>query len=104
MSTKVVELEATLEKASSFVIDLSAYISSLPTQQGLTMGQGGMVPMEEFLAFKEAHAQSLASIQQDLKGGSIDIGGITFEGKDSCVAFAWVYMTNERTYHCIPSL
>ena len=60
--------------------------------------------MEEFLAFKEAHAQSFASMQQDFKGGSITIGGITFDGEDSCMAFARTYMTNEPTYHCIPSL
>ncbi len=56
VSAKVEELEATLEKASSFVMDLSVYVLSLPAQQtGLPMGQGKMVPMEEFLAFKEAH-------------------------------------------------
>jgi hypothetical protein len=60
--------------------------------------------MEEFLAFKQSHVQSLAAIHQDLKGGAIEIGGFTFDGEDACVAFAWAHMTNEMTYHCIPSL
>jgi hypothetical protein len=103
MPAMVVEMEATLHKASSFVMDLSAYVSTLPTSQGPT-SSSVTVPMEDFLAFKVAHAQSLASIWQDLKGGAIKIGGVTFDGKDACVTFAREHMMREPTYHCFPSL
>jgi hypothetical protein len=60
--------------------------------------------MEEFLAFKQSHAQSLAAICQDLKGGAIKIGGFMFDGEDACVAFARAHMMNKMTYHCVLSL
>jgi hypothetical protein len=59
---KVMEMEATLHKASSFVMDLSAYVSTFPTSQG-PVSSGATVPMEDFLGFKVAHAQSLTPIQ-----------------------------------------
>jgi hypothetical protein len=102
MTSKVTALEATLDKATTFMMDFSSYVTTLP--QVSTTNPGASVPREEFLAFKEAHAQSLALIRQDMKGGAITIGGFTFNGEDSCVAFARAHMTNKPTYHCIPSL
>jgi len=103
MTSKVVELEATLDKATSFMMDLSSFVvTNLPQAAGPQ--QGSSVSREEFLSFTESHAQSLASIRQDMKGGTVTVGGFTFEGEESCVAFARAHMTSEPTYHCIPSL
>ena len=102
MSSKVLDLEATLDKATNFMMDLSSYVSTLPQTAGSQSGSS--VSQEEFLAFRESHAQSLAAIRQDMKGGTVTVGGFTFEGEESCVAFARAHMTSEPTYHCIPSL
>ena len=105
MMAKVSQLETTLDKAASCVMDSSAYVSSLPPPHtGAAASSGATVPLEEFLAFKEAHAQSLAAIQQDLKGGAIMVGEGTFDGEEACVAFARAQMPREQTYHCVPSL
>ena len=105
MMAKVAKLETTLNKATSFVVDLSTYNSSLPVHQaGTPTSLGAIVTLKEFLAFKAAQSQSLASIWQDLKGGAIEIGGVVFYGKDACMAFACTHMTREPTFHCIPSL
>ncbi len=61
MGQQMRDLEETLNKASKFVVELSSYISNLPTAPGGT--SSGLVPQAEFFAFKEAHAQSLASIR-----------------------------------------
>jgi hypothetical protein len=104
MMAKVSQLETTLDKAASCVMDSSAYVSSLPPPHtGAAASSGATVPLEEFLAFKEAHAQSLAAIQQDLKVGAIVVGGVTFDGEEACVAFAHAHMPREPTYHCVPS-
>jgi hypothetical protein len=105
MMAKVAKLETTLNKATSFVVDLSTYNLSLPAHQaGTPTSLGATVPLKEFLAFKAAQSRSLASIRQDLKGGAVEIGGFIFYGKDACMAFACTHMTREPTYHCIPSL
>ncbi len=67
MAQQMRDLEETLDKASKFVVELSSYVSSLPTAPGGT--SSGLVPQAEFLAFKEAHVQLLASIHQELKEG-----------------------------------
>ena len=46
----------------------------------------------------------MASIRQEIKGGGITLGGIEFDGKDACIAFAREHLTGDLTYHCIPSL
>ena len=46
----------------------------------------------------------MASIRQELKGGGIKLGGVEFDGKDACIAFAMEHLTGDLTYHCIPSL
>ena len=46
----------------------------------------------------------MASIRQELKGGGITLGGVKFDGKDACIAFAREHLTGDLTYHCIPSL
>ena len=48
-------------------------------------------------------AMAMASICQELKGGGITLGGVEFDGKDACIAFAWEHLTGDFTYHCIPS-
>jgi hypothetical protein len=105
MTAKVSQLETTLNKATSSVMDLSIYVLSLPPPHtGVAASLGATVPLEEFLAFKEAHAQSLAAIWQDLKGGAVVVGGVTFDGEEACVAFACAHMPREPTYHCVLSL
>ncbi len=95
MRQQMRDLEETLNKASKFVVELSSYVSNLPTAPGGT--SSGSVPQAEFLAFKEAHAQLLASIRQELKGGSIKIGGIIFDSKDAYIAFAREHLMRKLT-------
>jgi hypothetical protein len=46
---KVSQLETTLNKATSYVMDLSAYVSSLPPHHaGVAASSGATVPLEEF--------------------------------------------------------
>ena len=104
MTARTRVLEATLDKASQLVEDLSAYVSTMPR-----LGTGGGSPgkgvaAEEFLAFKASQEHALASMRQELKGGGISLGGFEFDGKESCIAFAREHLTGDLTYHCIPSL
>ena len=32
------------------------------------------------------------------------MGGVGFDGKETCIVFAWEHFTGDLTYHCIPSL
>ncbi len=73
MAQRMRGLEETLDKASNFVVELSAYVSKFPTAPAGS--RAGSVPPEEFWAFKEAHAQSPASICQELKGGALRLEG-----------------------------
>jgi len=66
-------LEETLDKASQFVMEPIVYVATLPSAPSGT--SLGLVPPEEFHAFKEAHTQSLASIWQELRGGALRLEG-----------------------------
>ncbi len=100
MSRKLREMEAALESASKYVMELGAYVSMLLAGASGTTKQLS----REFQVFKEDNAQTIAAICQELKGGAIKIAGILFEGQEACVSFAWEHMTREPTYQCIPSL
>ena len=39
----------------------------------------------------------MASIHQELKGGGITLGGVEFDGKDACIAFAREHLTGDLT-------
>ncbi len=52
----------------------------------------------------KSQEHAITSICQELKGGGIALGGVTFDGKDACIAFAREHLTADLTYHCIPSL
>ena len=91
-----------LKKASQFVVELSAYVSSLPTAPWGS--STGAVPLEDFRIFKVEQEQTIASMSQELKRGAIKVGGIVVNGKDVCIAFAWEQLPRELVYHCIPSL
>jgi hypothetical protein len=102
LSTRIRELEDTMKKASEFCLNLSAHVSTLSGSGSAS--STGSVPLEVFQSFKAAHDDSLATIRQELKGGAIEIGGYVFNGEDACIAFAREHLTQELTYHCIPSL
>ncbi|KAL3805739.1 hypothetical protein ACHAW5_003819 [Stephanodiscus triporus] len=99
MTRKVADMGATLDRAAAYALDLGEHVASLPTG-----GSDSTALAREFLAFKEANAQTIASIRQELKGGAIEIAGIAFEGQEACILFAREHMTREATYQCIPSL
>jgi hypothetical protein len=104
VSARTRVLESTLDRASKLVEDLSAYVVNL-AGSGLGVAASGVgVPAEEYLAFKASQEQAMASIRQEIKGGGITLGGIEFDGKDACIAFAREHLTGDLTYHCIPSL
>jgi hypothetical protein len=81
-------------------MDLGTHIASLP------VGASGSTDLlaKEFHAFKEANTQTIASIRQELKGGTIEIAEFAFEGQDACILFACKNMTREATYQWVPSL
>jgi hypothetical protein len=100
LTQKMSDMEATLEKASKYIMELGAYMSTLPSGASGTADQLS----REFQAFKEANAQTIAAIHQELKGGAIEIAGISFKGHEACISFTCEHMTREPTYQCIPSL
>jgi hypothetical protein len=103
MSARTRVLEITIDRASKLVEDLSTYVVNLAgSGPGVAASRVG-VPAEEYLAFKALQEQAMASIRQELKGGGITLGGVEFDGKDACIAFAWEHLTGDFTYHCIPS-
>jgi hypothetical protein len=65
---------------------------------------GAGITAADLLTFKAMQAQAVVSIRQELKGGGITLGGVEFDGKDACIAFAREHLTGDLTYHCIPSL
>ncbi len=104
MSARTRVLEVTLDRASKLVEDLSVYVVNLAgSGPGVAASRIG-VPTEEYLTFKASQEQAMASIRQELKGGGIMLGGVEFDGKDACIAFAREHLTGDFTYHCIPSL
>ena len=104
MSAQTRVLETTLDRASKLVEDLSAYVANLAGPGSGVAAFGGGVAAEEYLMFKASQEHAMASICQELNGGGIMLGGIEFDGKDACIAFAWEHLTGDLTYHCIPSL
>ena len=85
--------------------DLSAYVANFAA--GSSSGvptPGAGVAAADFLTFKATQEQAVAAIRQELKGGGITLGGVEFDGKDACIAFAREPLTGDLTYHCIPSL
>ena len=89
MAARMKTLEATLEKASKFVVDLSEYVSTIGALAPFTSMAGGQqVQPSEFELFKKTCEMALASMRQELKGEGIEVGGIMFEGEDACIAFA----------------
>jgi hypothetical protein len=97
-------LETTLDRASKLVEDLSAYVANLAGPGSGVAASGDGVAAKEYLAFKASQEHAMASIHQELKGGGITLGGVEFDGKDACIAFAREHLTGDLTYHCIPSL
>jgi hypothetical protein len=100
MAKKVADMGVTLERATSYAMDLGAHIASLPA------GASGSTDLlaKEFHAFKEANTQTIAAIRRELKGGTIKIAGFAFEGQDACTLFAREHLTREATYQCVSSL
>jgi hypothetical protein len=93
-----------LDRASKLVEDLSAYVANLAGPGSGVAASGDGVAAKEYLAFKASQEHAMASIHQELKGGGITLGGVEFDGKDACIAFAREHLTGDLTYHCIPSL
>ena len=104
MSARTRVLETMLDRASKLVEDLSAYVANLAGVGSGVAATGGVLAAEEFLAFKASQEHDMASIRQELKGGGITLGGVEFDGRDACIAFAREHLTGDLTYHCIPSL
>jgi hypothetical protein len=102
LSARIRKLEGMMKKASEFCLNLSLHVSMLSGSG--SAASAGSVPLEDFQKFKAAHDDSLATIRQELKGGAIKIGGFDFNGEDACIAFVHKHLTQELTYHCIPSL
>jgi hypothetical protein len=76
MGARTRVLEATFDRASRLVEDLSAYIANLAAGSGSgvpTPGAG--VAAADFLTFKATQEHTMASIWQELKGGGINLGG-----------------------------
>jgi hypothetical protein len=46
---------------------------------------------------------ALASFRQEMKGAPLDFGDYSFQGLESCIAWAQTYMP-EATYQCIPGI
>ena len=103
MSARTRVLETMLDRASTLVEDLSAYVANLAGPGSGVAASGGGVAADEYLVFKASQEHAMASICQELKGGGIMLGGVEFDGKDACIAFAWEHLTGDFTYHCIPS-
>jgi hypothetical protein len=105
MAAHMKTLEATLEKASKFVVDLSEYVSTLGASAPFASVAGGQqVQPSEFESFKKTCKMAFASLRQELKGGGIEVGGIVFEGEDACITFAREHLSMLPTYDCIPSM
>ena len=58
----------------------------------------------EFESFKKTCKMAFALMCQELKGGGIEVGGIVFEGEDTCTAFAREHLSMLPTYNFIPSM
>ena len=104
MSARTRVLETMLDRASTLVEDLIAYVANLAGPGSGVAATGGGVAAEEYLVFKASQEHAMASICQELKGGRITLGGVEFDGRDACIAFAQEHLTGDLTYHCIPSL
>ncbi len=102
LTAPIWKLDDTMEKASEFFLNLSTHVSMFSGSG--SAASAGLVPIEDFQKFKVAHDNSLATIRQELNGRAIKIGGFDFSGEDACIAFAHEHLTQELTYHCIPSL
>jgi hypothetical protein len=101
MSAQTRVLETTLVRASKLVEDLSAYVTNLAGPGSGVAASGGGVAAEKYLMFKASQEHAMASIHQEL---NVTLGGVEFDGKDACIAFAREHLTGDLTYHCIPSL
>jgi hypothetical protein len=89
LSGRIHLLEGTREMA--FCLNLSQHVSSL--SGGGSAASAGSVSLKEFLKFKAAHDNSLATIRQELKGGAIKIGEFDFNGEEACIAFVREHLT-----------
>ncbi len=97
-------LEGAFAQMTNFSIDL---------KDKLDAGGGGstapVVPLGSFASRSDlqTHMRAvevcLEGFRQEMKGAPLEFGGHSFQGLDSCVAWARTHMP-ETTYQCIPSM
>ena len=97
-------LEGAFAQMTNFLIDL---------KDKLDAGGGGstaqVIPLGSFASRSDlqTHMRAvevcLEGFRQDMKGALLEFSGHSFQGLDSCVAWARTHMP-ETTYQCIPSM
>jgi hypothetical protein len=97
-------LEGAFTQMTNFIIDLK---DKLDTGGGGTAPRD--IPLESFASQSDllTHMRTvgvcLEGFRQEMKGAPLEFGGHSFQGLDSCIAWAQTNMP-ESTYQCIPSM
>jgi hypothetical protein len=97
-------LEGAFAQLTNFVIDLK---DKLDEVGGGTAAQ--VIPLGSFASRSDLQTHmhvvgvSLDGFRQEMKGAPLEFGGHSFQGLESCIAWARSHMP-ETTYQCIPSM
>ena len=92
------------------VTQIAAFVSTLKDRvdAGVGVGPGpanllSYVTQREFDTHARTVQVALQGFRQEMKGAPVEFGGYSFQGLDSCVAWARTNMP-EATYQCIPGM
>jgi hypothetical protein len=88
------------ESLEDTVLAIATAVNSLISQVGQTAGQPSVDVDARLTAHAKAVNGRLDSIHQEMKGGGITVGGVTFSGQVAAMDWAQIHLP-PNTYQCI---
>jgi hypothetical protein len=99
LQDKVFQLEDVLVQVTEFLKGLNDKVDV----GGSGRQEGGFASQGDLYTHMQMVKVALASFRQEMKGAPLNFGGHSFQGLESCIAWAQTYMP-EATYQCIPGM
>ena len=107
LQTEVVALRGRVDFLEGAFTQIATYITTLKDKVDNGGGSGPVpghyVSKLDFDTLSREVQVALSGFRQKMKGAPLEFGGHSFQGLDSCVAWARTYMP-ENTYQCIPGM
>jgi hypothetical protein len=107
LQTEVVALRGRVDFLEGAFTQIATYVTTLKDKVDNGGGSGPVpghyVAKLDFDTLSREVRVELSGFRQEMKAPPLEFGGHSFQGLDSCVAWARTYMP-ENTYQCIPGM